>query len=139
MRMIWCGLGLLFAVAAQAASPALVRCFERQDCRFQLWGAGTEEPLVMLSMPRATWATIPEADRQWLRDSLRQQVLDARRDPAQAMALLDGRIPPTAPFYRRALANVRRTAGYVIVLNTERMPGGAWRLGQETERGVVPR
>lgn len=74
---------------------------------------------------KEVWESFEEKDKNDLRALLKQKIEHAKAQPE-----LYTDIPASAPFYRRALDNIRSTRSYSVILSNSQ-PSGALSVDKE--------
>ena len=72
------------------------------------------------------WAVFDEKDKSDLRALLKKKIDHAKAQPEAYTT-----IPASAPFYRKALDNIRNTKSYSVILSRGQSPSGALYVDKE--------
>jgi hypothetical protein len=100
-------------------NTSISRCLLEKKCAFDLRGAATSEPIMSFIVLKEVWASFTDIDKSDLRTILRDKIKLAKSRPE-----LFCTISPSAPFYRRALNNIRETKSYSVILSRGLSPRG---------------
>ena len=123
-------LWLFFAGSAFAQqSPSnqkIDNCLKANKCAVQLRGEATANPVMSFMVAEETWAAFDEKDKSDVRLLLKQKIEQAKTQPG---AYTD--IPASAPFYRKALENIRNTKSYSVILSRGQSSSGALSVDKE--------
>lgn len=122
----------LFLVGAVLAQPLgsnqnqkIENCLKSSKCVFQLRGEATANPVMSFIVAKEVRESFEEKDKNDLRALLKQKIEHAKARPE-----LYTDIPASAPFYRRALDNIRSTRSYSVILSNSQ-PSGALSVDKE--------
>ena len=115
--------------AAEQPTPSnqkIDTCLKANKCAVQLRGEATANPVMSFIVAEEIWATFDETDKNEVRTLLKHQIEQAK---AQLGAYTD--IPASAPFYRKALENIRHTKSYAVILSRDQSSSGALSVDKE--------
>jgi hypothetical protein len=101
-------------------------CLKANKCAVQLRGEATASPVMSFIVVEEIWAAFDEKDKNDVRTLLKKKIEQARVQPG---AYTD--IPASAPFYSKALANIRNTRSYSVILSRGQSPRGALFVDKE--------
>src|SRR5262245_18517538 len=96
------------------------KCLKANKCAVQLRGEATASPVMSFIVAEEIWATFDEKDKNDVRILLKKKIEQAKVQPG---AYTD--IPASAPFYSKALDNIRNTKSYSVILSRKRSSSGA--------------
>ncbi|MBM4257829.1 MAG: hypothetical protein FJ147_18300 [Deltaproteobacteria bacterium] len=95
-------------------------CMKASKCAVQLRGEATANPIMSFIVAEEVWAAFDEKDKNDLRILLKKKIEQAK---VQAETYTD--IPASAPFDRKAIANIRNTKPYSVILSRSQSSSGA--------------
>jgi hypothetical protein len=101
-------------------------CLKANKCAVQLRGEVTANPVMSFIVAEEIWAAFDEKDKSEVRTLLKHQIEQAKAQPG---AYTD--IPASAPFYRKALDNIRNTKSYSVILSRGQRSSGALSVDKE--------
>jgi hypothetical protein len=101
-------------------------CLKSKKCVFQLRGEATANPVMSFIVAKEVWASFGEKEKDDLRTLLKEKMEQAKTKPE-----LYTDIPASAPFYQKALSNIRNTRSYSIILSNSQGAGGALSVDNE--------
>ena len=121
---------LLFAgsvFAQQSPSNQKIdNCLKANRCAVQLRGEATANPVMSFIIAEEIWASFDEKDKSDVRTLLKKKIEQAKAQPGAYTE-----IPASAPFYRKALENIRNTKSYSVILSRGQSPSGALFVDKE--------
>jgi hypothetical protein len=101
-------------------------CLKANKCAVQLRGEATTTPVMSFIVAEEIWAAFDEKDKSDVRILLKKKIEQAKAQPG---AYTD--IPASAPFYRKALDNIRNTKSYSVILSRDQSSSGALSVDEE--------
>jgi hypothetical protein len=115
------------ACARQSPSNQKIdNCLKANKCAVQLRGEATANPVMSFIVAEEIWATFDEKDKNDVRILLKNKIEQAKAQPG---VYTD--IPASAPFYRKALDNIRNTKSYSVILSRGQSASGALSVDKE--------
>jgi hypothetical protein len=115
------------AFAQQSPSNQKIdNCLKANKCAVQLRGEATANPVMSFIVAEETWAAFDEKDKSDVRLLLKQKIEQAKTQPGAYTE-----IPASAPFYRKALENIRNTKSYSVILSRGQSASGALSVDKE--------
>lgn len=115
------------AFAQQAPSNQKIdNCLKTNKCVVQLRGEATANPVMAFIVAEEIWATFDEKDKNEVRTLLKLKIEQAKAQPGAFTE-----IPASAPFYRKALDNIRNTKSYSVILSRGQSASGALSVDKE--------
>lgn len=101
-------------------------CLKANRCAVQLRGEATANPVMSFIVVEEIWASFDEKDKSDVRTLLKKKIEQAKAQPETYTE-----IPASAPFYRKALENIRNTKSYSVILSRGQSPSGALFVDKE--------
>jgi hypothetical protein len=101
-------------------------CLKSNKCAVQLRGEATANPVMSFIVAEEIWAAFDEKDKNDVRILLKKKIEHAKVQPETYTD-----IPASAPFYRKALDNIRNTKSYSVILSRGRSSSGALSIDKE--------
>jgi hypothetical protein len=101
-------------------------CLKANKCAVQLRGEATASPIMSFIVAEEIWATFDEKDKNDVRILLKKKIEQAKVQPGSYTE-----IPASAPFYSKALANIRNTKSYSVILSRSQSSSGALSIDKE--------
>jgi hypothetical protein len=121
---------LLFGGGIFAQQPPsnqkIDNCLKSNKCAVQLRGEATANPVMSFIVAEEIWATFDEKDKNDVRILLKKKIEQAKARPEAYTE-----IPASAPFYRKALDNIRNTKSYSVILSRSQSSSGALSIDKE--------
>ncbi|MCJ7600698.1 MAG: hypothetical protein MUO63_04245, partial [Desulfobulbaceae bacterium] len=115
------------AFAQQSPSNQKIdNCLRANKCAIDLRGEATANPVMSFIVIKEIWTSFDEKDKNDLRTLLKKKIEQAKAQPETYAS-----IPSSAPFYRKALENIRNTKSYSVILSRGLSPRGALYVDEE--------
>ena len=117
------------AFAQQTPSNQKIdNCLKTNKCVVQLRGEATPNPVMSFIVAEEIWAIFDEKDKSEVRTLLKLKIEQAKAQPGAFTE-----IPAPAPFYRKALDNIRNTKSYSVILSRGQSASGALSVDKDRE------
>jgi hypothetical protein len=115
------------AFAQQSPSNQKIdNCLKANKCAVQLRGEATANPVMSFIVAEEIWTTFDEKEKSDVRLLLKNKIGQVQAHPG---AYTD--IPASAPFYRKALENIRNTKSCSVILSRGQNASGALSVDKE--------
>jgi len=108
------------------SSQKIDNCLKANKCTVQLRGEATANPVMSFIVAEEIWAAFDEKDKSDMRTLLKEKIEQAKAQPGTYTG-----IPASAPFYSKALNNIRNTRSYSVILSKGQRASGALSVDEE--------